>query len=306
MHCAGIGWAAEGGRPSAGRMTSSRSRPSSRSTSIGTFNALRLAGAAMLVNEPDADGERGVMVNTASIAAYDGQIGQIAYSASKGGVVGMTLPAARDLSSVGIRVNTIAPGLFDTPLLAALPEEARNALAASIPFPHRLGLPAEYAQLGLPHRREHDAQRRDRSGSTARCAWPRASGPLGRAMAEDLSPADRSSLSAEQGPVNMAVGGVLLFEAGEGLRHERVMERVAGRLHLIPRYRQRLKSSSAGLVNPVWVDDDAFDVGWHVRRAALPGGGGRRGAGRAHRSGAVTAPGPLAAAVGAHRGRGRR
>jgi NAD(P)-dependent dehydrogenase (short-subunit alcohol dehydrogenase family) len=114
---------------------------------IGTFNVLRLAAGAMLGNEPLEDGERGVCVNTASIAAYDGQIGQVAYSASKGGVVGMTLPAARDLAAAGIRVVTIAPGLFDTPLLAALPPEARDALGKSIPWPPRLGLPAEYAQL---------------------------------------------------------------------------------------------------------------------------------------------------------------
>ena len=114
---------------------------------IGTFNVLRLAATAMLENEPGEDGERGVCVNTASIAAYDGQIGQIAYSASKGGVVGMTLPAARDLSRSGIRVVTIAPGLFDTPLLAALPEEAREALGRTMPFPQRLGLPDEYASL---------------------------------------------------------------------------------------------------------------------------------------------------------------
>jgi NAD(P)-dependent dehydrogenase (short-subunit alcohol dehydrogenase family) len=114
---------------------------------IGTFNVLRLASAAMLANEPLTDGERGVCINTASIAAYDGQIGQVAYSASKGGVVGMTLPAARDLSSSGIRVVTIAPGLFDTPLLAMLSPEARESLGRSIPWPPRLGLPAEYAQL---------------------------------------------------------------------------------------------------------------------------------------------------------------
>ena len=114
---------------------------------IGTFNALRFESAAMAQNEPTEDGERGVCVNTASIAAYDGQVGQVAYSASKGGVVGMTLPAARDLSSAGIRVVTIAPGLFDTPLLAALPPEARESLGKSIPWPPRLGLPAEYAQL---------------------------------------------------------------------------------------------------------------------------------------------------------------
>lgn len=114
---------------------------------IGTFNALRFASSAMIANEPLEEGERGVCITTASIAAYDGQVGQIAYSASKGGVVGMTLPAARDLSQYGIRVNTIAPGLFDTPLLAALPEEARTKLGAGIPYPQRLGRPSEYAQL---------------------------------------------------------------------------------------------------------------------------------------------------------------
>ncbi len=116
---------------------------------IGTFNVLRFAAAAMIANEPLQDGERGVCVNTASIAAFDGQVGQIAYSASKGGVVGMTLPAARDLAQYGIRVNTIAPGLFDTPLLAALPEEARQKLGAGVPFPGRLGRPEEYAQLAV-------------------------------------------------------------------------------------------------------------------------------------------------------------
>jgi 3-hydroxyacyl-CoA dehydrogenase / 3-hydroxy-2-methylbutyryl-CoA dehydrogenase len=114
---------------------------------IGTFNVLRLAAAAMAGNEPDGEGERGVCVNTASIAAFDGQIGQIAYAASKGGIVGMILPAARDMASRGVRVLTIAPGLFDTPLLAALPEDAREALGAGIPFPSRLGRPEEYARL---------------------------------------------------------------------------------------------------------------------------------------------------------------
>ncbi len=115
---------------------------------VGTFNVLRLAAAAMISNEPlGDDGERGVCVNTASIAAYDGQVGQIAYAASKGAVVGMTLPAARDLAQYGIRVCTIAPGLFDTPLLAALPEEARQKLGAGIPYPQRLGRPEEYAHL---------------------------------------------------------------------------------------------------------------------------------------------------------------
>jgi NAD(P)-dependent dehydrogenase (short-subunit alcohol dehydrogenase family) len=114
---------------------------------VGTFNVLRLAATAMRENDADEGGERGVCVQTASVAAYDGQIGQIAYSASKGGIVGMTLPAARDLAQYGVRVMTIAPGLFDTPLLAMLPEDAREALGRSIPFPPRLGLPAEYAQL---------------------------------------------------------------------------------------------------------------------------------------------------------------
>jgi NAD(P)-dependent dehydrogenase (short-subunit alcohol dehydrogenase family) len=116
---------------------------------IGMFNVLRLTAAAMNGNEPDGEGERGAVVMTASVAAFDGQIGQIAYSASKGGIVGMTLPAARDLSSRGIRVCTIAPGLFDTPLLAALPQESRDALGAGVPFPQRLGRPAEYAQLAV-------------------------------------------------------------------------------------------------------------------------------------------------------------
>jgi len=114
---------------------------------IGTFNAIRLAAAAMQVNAPNDNGERGVIINTASVAAYDGQIGQAAYSASKGGIVGMTLPIARDLAREGIRVMTIAPGLFDTPLLAGLPEPARISLGQQVPFPPRLGDPAEYAQL---------------------------------------------------------------------------------------------------------------------------------------------------------------
>ncbi len=114
---------------------------------IGTFNAIRLAAAAMSKNQPNGDGERGVIVNTASVAAFDGQIGQAAYSASKGGVVGMTLPIARDLANVGIRVCTIAPGTFETPMLAGLPDPARKALEAQIPFPSRLGRPTEYAAL---------------------------------------------------------------------------------------------------------------------------------------------------------------
>ena len=114
---------------------------------IGTFNVLRLAASRMAENEPDANGERGVVVNTASIAAYDGQIGQAAYSASKGGVLGLTLPAARELARQGIRVVTIAPGLFDTPLMAGLPEAARESLGQQVPFPSRLGRPDEYAAL---------------------------------------------------------------------------------------------------------------------------------------------------------------
>jgi NAD(P)-dependent dehydrogenase (short-subunit alcohol dehydrogenase family) len=114
---------------------------------IGTFNVLRFSAAAMIANDPRDHAERGIVVNTASIAAFDGQIGQIAYSASKGGIVGMTLPAARDLADKGVRVMTIAPGLFDTPLLAALPEEARTRLGETVPFPHRLGTPEEFAQL---------------------------------------------------------------------------------------------------------------------------------------------------------------
>lgn len=114
---------------------------------IGTFNVIRLAATEMLKNTPNEDGERGVIINTASVAAFDGQIGQAAYSASKGGVVGMTLPIARDLARDGIRCLTIAPGTFDTPMLALLPEPQRQALAAQIPFPSRLGQPREYAAL---------------------------------------------------------------------------------------------------------------------------------------------------------------
>ena len=144
--CAGIGWA---------QRTVSRQGPHDleifsnviKVNLIGTFNVLRLAANAISATEPLETGERGVCINTASIAAFDGQIGQVAYAASKGGVVGLTLPAARDLASLGIRVNTIAPGLFDTPLLAALPEENRKALGEGIPFPSRLGDPTEYADL---------------------------------------------------------------------------------------------------------------------------------------------------------------
>ena len=146
VNCAGIGWA---------QRTVTKDGPHGLEpfqkvmevNVIGTFNAIRFEADRMSKNPPDADGERGVIVNTASVAAYDGQIGQVAYAASKGAVVAMTLPVARDLASLGIRVVTIAPGLFDTPLLAGLPEPARQALAANIPFPKRLGRPVEYAHL---------------------------------------------------------------------------------------------------------------------------------------------------------------
>lgn len=114
---------------------------------IGTFNVIRLSVGLMGQNTPNADGQRGVIVNTASVAAFDGQMGQAAYSASKAGVVGMTLPLARDLASVGIRVVTIAPGLFDTPMLQSLPDKVRKFLAETVPFPKRLGHPDEYAQM---------------------------------------------------------------------------------------------------------------------------------------------------------------
>lgn len=148
VSCAGVGWA---------ERTVNKDGPANlvpfetvlRINLVGTFNVLRLAGFAMASNEPAGDGERGAIVMTASAAAYDGQIGQAAYAASKGGVVALTLPAARDLSGLGIRVCTIAPGLFDTPLLAALPEEARKALGAGVPFPKRLGNPSEFAQLAV-------------------------------------------------------------------------------------------------------------------------------------------------------------
>ncbi|MGI8628437.1 MAG: SDR family NAD(P)-dependent oxidoreductase [Geodermatophilaceae bacterium] len=149
VNCAGVGWAS--------RVLSRDGTPHDLElfrtvigiNLVGTFNVLRLAAAAMAGNAPDEQGERGAIVNTASIAAFEGQIGQIAYAASKAGVAGMTLPAARDLASIGVRVNTIAPGIIDTPMLAGLPEETRGALAAGVPFPKRLGTPADYASLAV-------------------------------------------------------------------------------------------------------------------------------------------------------------
>jgi NAD(P)-dependent dehydrogenase (short-subunit alcohol dehydrogenase family) len=114
---------------------------------VGTFNVVRLAAAAMAANEPNAEGERGVLITTASVAAFDGQIGQAAYSASKGGVASMTLPIARELAKLGIRIVSIAPGVFETPMVSALTDAARQSLAAQVPFPPRLGRPSEYAAL---------------------------------------------------------------------------------------------------------------------------------------------------------------
>ena len=149
IHCAGIGWAE--------RTINREGAPHSLDTFrtvieinlIGTFNVCRLAASAMSANTPDDDGQRGVIVNTASVAAYDGQIGQAAYSASKGGVVALTLTSARDLSAAGIRVCTIAPGLVDTPLLGGLPQPQRDALAQSVLFPKRLGVPDDFASLAM-------------------------------------------------------------------------------------------------------------------------------------------------------------
>jgi NAD(P)-dependent dehydrogenase (short-subunit alcohol dehydrogenase family) len=148
VSCAGIGWAER----TVGRDGPAKLQPFEtvvRVNLIGTFNVLRLGAAAIAAGEPDEGGERGAIVMTASIAAFDGQIGQAAYSASKGGVVGLTLPAARDLSRQAIRVCTIAPGTFDTPLLAGLPEAAREALGKQVPHPSRLGDPAEFGALAV-------------------------------------------------------------------------------------------------------------------------------------------------------------
>lgn len=148
VNCAGVGWA--------GRIVGKQGphdldlfRKVVEVNLIGTFNVIRLAAAAIAQTSPDAEGHRGVVINTASIAAFDGQIGQVAYAASKGGVVGLTLSAARDLASFGIRVVTIAPGIIDTPMLAGVTEEFRAGLASGVPFPKRLGNPTEYATLAL-------------------------------------------------------------------------------------------------------------------------------------------------------------
>ena len=146
VNCAGIGTAEKtfGKRGPADLAAFSRTI---QVNLIGTFNVARLAAWEISKNQPGTDGERGVIINTASVAAYDGQIGQAAYAASKGGIVSLTLTLARDLAAMGIRVMTIAPGLFDTPLLAQLPEDVKASLGAMVPFPKRLGKPAEYAQL---------------------------------------------------------------------------------------------------------------------------------------------------------------
>jgi NAD(P)-dependent dehydrogenase (short-subunit alcohol dehydrogenase family) len=149
IHCAGIGWAERTLNRAGDPHSLDTFRKVLEINLIGTFNVLRLAASGMSANEPNEQGERGVIVNTASVAAYDGQIGQAAYSASKGGVVALTLTAARDLAAVGIRVCTIAPGLIDTPLLGGLPAEAREALAQSVLFPKRLGVPDDFASLAM-------------------------------------------------------------------------------------------------------------------------------------------------------------
>jgi len=162
VNCAGVGWAER----TIGREGPANPKPFEITLGvnlIGMYRVLRHSAWAMSKNEPDEDGNRGAFVMTASIAAFDGQIGQTAYSASKGGIVGLTLPAARDLAGVGIRVLTIAPGTFDTPLLAALPEDARTALGAAIPHPSRLGRPDEFAALAV-----HIAENQMLNGETIR------------------------------------------------------------------------------------------------------------------------------------------
>ena len=185
MYCAGTGWA----QKVAGSRGPHALEPFAVIIAInliGTFNVLRFAATAMLANEPLEDGERGVCVNTASIAAYDGQIGQVAYSASKGGVVGMTLPAARDLASAGIRVVTIAPGLFDTPLLATLPAGGARVAGQVDPVPAAPRPPGRVRAAGGAHRREPDAQRRGHPARrrAAHGAALNTPGPAGAARAD--------------------------------------------------------------------------------------------------------------------------
>lgn len=161
--CAGVGWAARTVDKTGAPHDLALFQKVIAVNLVGTFNLLRLAASAMARSPALDNGERGVVVQTASVAAFEGQIGQIAYAASKGGVVGMTVPAARDLAAIGVRVVTIAPGLFDTPLLGLLPAEARAALGAGVVFPKRLGDPAEYAALV-----EHIARNSYLNGETIR------------------------------------------------------------------------------------------------------------------------------------------
>jgi NAD(P)-dependent dehydrogenase (short-subunit alcohol dehydrogenase family) len=163
VSCAGVGWASRTVGKDGAPHDLDLFKTVVGINLIGTFNVLRLAAAAMAKLDALEDGERGVIVNTASVAAFDGQIGQAAYAASKAGVVGLTLPVARDLAAVGVRVLTIAPGTFDTPMLAMLPEPARQALAAGIPFPRRLGRPDDFAALV-----EHIARNAYLNGETIR------------------------------------------------------------------------------------------------------------------------------------------
>jgi len=146
INCAGIGTAAKL-LSKKGPMPLDLFNKTIQVNLVGTFNVIRLAAQKMVENTPNEDGERGVIINTASVAAFEGQIGQVAYSASKGGIVGMNLPLARELAAYGIRVLTIAPGIFETPMLASLPEKVRDALGKMVPFPQRLGRPAEFAAL---------------------------------------------------------------------------------------------------------------------------------------------------------------
>lgn len=147
VSCAGIGWASRVVKRDGSPHPLDLFKKVIEVNLIGTFNVMRLTAAAMAKNDADDQGQRGVIVNTASVAAFEGQIGQVAYAASKGGVHSMTVPVARDLASKGIRVNTIAPGIFDTPMMAGLPEKIRDSLGASVPNPSRLGTPEEYADL---------------------------------------------------------------------------------------------------------------------------------------------------------------